>query len=310
MIITGTTLNRVYQNLRKDFDGAYSAWQTLYPRFTMQVPSTTRSNLYAWLGQLPQVREWIGERQANSLGTRSYELVNRDWESTFEIDRNDVADNTFFSFPNVAAQLGEAFKQHGDVLMAATIELGLTTNAFDGQFYFDTDHPVNPDKPSGTTYANKLTSSALTFANYNTARVTMMGYKNENGIPLAPPTKTTLMVPPALELTARQIVESEWITPGAAYGVANTTGASMNPFRGSSEVLVNPYLTSATRWYLINGGASLKPFLMQTRKAPEFVAYDRPDSPDVFAKKKFLYGTDARYAAGYTFPFLALTADA
>jgi phage major head subunit gpT-like protein len=306
MLINGTTLNRLYQNLSKAFDGAYNSWENIYPRYTMTAPSTTRSNLYAWLGQMPQVREWIGERQANSIGTRSYELVNRDWENTFEIDRNDVEDNTFFSFSTVAAQLGESFKQHGDVLMAATVEAGISTACFDGQFFFDTDHPVNPDKPAGTTYDNDRTL-ALTFANYDTVRTGFLGFKNENGIPLAPPSKLMLLVPPALELTARQIVESEWITPGTAYALAGTSGASMNPFKGSAEVCVNPYLTDTTRWYLINSGATIKPFLMQTRQAPKFVAYDRPEDPAVFAKKKFLYGTDARYAAGYTFPFLAIT---
>lgn len=307
MLINSATLNRVYQNLDKSYQDAYKAVQKLHPAFTMQVPSSTRSNLYAWLGMLPQVREWLGERQAASIGTRTYELVNKHWELSFAIDRNDVEDNTFFSFSTVAAQIGEQFAKHPDKLVASVIEAGLTDLCFDGQQFFDTDHPINPDGGAGT-YSNKLTTKPLSFANYNTARVTMMSYKAEDGTPLAPPTDLILMVPPALELTAKQIVESEWISAGA-YGAAAANAPSANPFKGSAKVLTNPYLSSDSRWYLLNVSSSIKPFVLQTRKAPEFVALDRPDDANVFAKKQFIYGSDARYAAGYTFPFLAITAD-
>lgn len=309
MLINSATLNRVYQNLDKSYQDAYKAVQKLYPSFTMEVPSSTRSNLYAWLGMLPQVREWIGERQAASIGTRTYELVNKHWELSFAIDKNDVEDNTFFSFSTVAGQIGEQFAKHPDKLLASVIEAGLNDLCFDGQQFFDTDHPINPDSALAGTYSNKLTTSALTFANYATARTTMMSYKAEDGTPLAPPTDLILMVPPALEMTAKQIVEAEWMSPTALYGEATSGAPSMNILRGSAKVLMNPYLSSDSRWYLLNVSSSIKPFVLQTRKAPQFVALDRPDDANVFAKKQFIYGSDARYAAGYTFPFLALTAD-
>jgi len=48
----------------------------------MTVPSTGRDEIYGWLGQFPQLREWIGQRHVHNLKAHSFTITNRKFEST------------------------------------------------------------------------------------------------------------------------------------------------------------------------------------------------------------------------------------
>jgi phage major head subunit gpT-like protein len=69
-------------------------------------------------------------------------------------------------------------------------------------------------------------------------------------------------------------------------------------------------LTSDTEWYLMDTRRALKPFIFQERKAPEMVMLTEVTSENVFQRKEFIYGVDARGAAGYGLWFLAAKAAA
>jgi len=54
-------------------------------------------------------------------------------------------------------------------------------------------------------------------------------------------------------------------------------------------------------WFLLDTSRALKPFIVQIRRKPKFVALDKPDDWNVFSKKEFLYGVDYRGNVGYAF---------
>ncbi|MBU1109964.1 MAG: Mu-like prophage major head subunit gpT family protein, partial [Candidatus Riflebacteria bacterium] len=97
-----------------------------------------------------------------------------------------------------------------------------------------------------------------------------------------------LEVGPTLEATARLICESDKLTD-----------ESPNPYKGTAKVLVNPRLTSTTQWMLHVTSRPLKPFIYQERKAPVFVQQTTQESDDVFNRKEFKFGAEARVAGGY-----------
>jgi phage major head subunit gpT-like protein len=45
--------------------------------------------------------------------------------------------------------------------------------------------------------------------------------------------------------------------------------------------------------------------VFQNRQNPEFVSKDDPTDDNVFMRRQFVYGVDARGNAGYSLPFLA-----
>src|SRR4051812_21453648 len=48
------------------------------------------SETYAFLGQSPAMREWVGGRQANGLAQQSYAIRNKHYEGTLEVRLTDL----------------------------------------------------------------------------------------------------------------------------------------------------------------------------------------------------------------------------
>jgi hypothetical protein len=102
--------------------------------------SDQASEQYAFLGQNPRMREWIGGRQAKGLRSSSLTITNKHYESTLEIALKDLRrDKT----PQLQARIGE-FAQEGDAhwgtLVSSLIQNGPSAVCYDGQYFFDTDH--------------------------------------------------------------------------------------------------------------------------------------------------------------------------
>ncbi|MCG6552500.1 MAG: Mu-like prophage major head subunit gpT family protein [Candidatus Magnetominusculus sp. LBB02] len=57
--------------------------------------------------------------------------------------------------------------------------------------------------------------------------------------------------------------------------------------------------SSGTPWYLLDTTRAVKAFVFQKRRDLEFVSLDKLTDPQVFMKRKYVYGIDARYNAGY-----------
>jgi phage major head subunit gpT-like protein len=164
--------------------------------------------------------------------------------------------------------------------------------------------PQNIDAPA-TTYSNLNASGlALTAANYNTQRAAMMSYNGADGKPLGI-IPNLLIVPPQLEQAGKQILNTDWIAPGAAFGAIAANAPSQNTLRGSADLLMVPQLANEpTVWYLAMVTSSIKPLVFQKRKAPVFQMFTNPTDPEVWKNRKYVFGTDARGAVGYTAPFL------
>jgi phage major head subunit gpT-like protein len=137
-------INRIFQEfdttLLKSFDEAPVIW----PAYAMEVPSSSRSSIHAWLGDQAVVREWFGKRKQNSMGTRSWEVVNRNWELSYGFEVNQIADDLSGLVGAAvmrARSNGRKWARHEDLLVAAALEAGITKNCYDGQAFFSTSHP-------------------------------------------------------------------------------------------------------------------------------------------------------------------------
>ena len=150
----GIGFKATFQNALK---GSASTWATI----ATQVDATTKQQEYGWLRSLPRIREWIGDRQINNLGVYDYVIKEKPWEGTLEVDRDDIeTDNLGLYGPRIQ-MLGDAASSHYDELLWPALNLGWGNFCYDGQFFFDTDHPrfdkdgavvstANTDGGSGT----------------------------------------------------------------------------------------------------------------------------------------------------------------
>ena len=122
----------------KGFEGAPSAYKTI----SMIVPSSARSETYAWLGMLPRMREWIGDRIINNLQLHSYSITNRPFEQTIAVDRDDIEDDQYGVMTPLFAEMGRTAAEHPDQLIFDLLKTGFAAKCYDNQYFFDTDHPV------------------------------------------------------------------------------------------------------------------------------------------------------------------------
>jgi phage major head subunit gpT-like protein len=142
MIINQASLQAVYKGFSTIFNEAFSNVKTSFEKLAMVVPSSVREETYAWLGAFPRMREWVGERQIKNLTLQSYTIKNKDWEATIEVDRNDVEDDAIGVYRPIVAEMGRTAAVHPDELVAGLLTDGFSKTCYDGQYFFDTDHPV------------------------------------------------------------------------------------------------------------------------------------------------------------------------
>lgn len=294
MLVTPPALRGLMVGFKTIFQKAFDAAPTFHEKLTTRVPSTTRAEVHGFLDRIPGMREWVGDRVLNNLVAREFTVVNKPYEATIEVDRDDIEDDTLGVYGPRLEMLGMQARKHPDYLVVDALQEGNAAECYDGQYFFDTDHPVSMDDPSMGTQSNNL-NLALNGTNYGVARAAMSSFKAADGKPLAV-VPTLLVVPPQLESAGRQILNSE-----------NNAAGATNEWKNTAELLVVPELANEpTAWYLIAAGMPVKPFLRQVRKEPEFASITDTNSESVFMKKKFRFGVDSRGAVAYGPWFLAL----
>jgi phage major head subunit gpT-like protein len=288
MLVNRSTLSGIFTNLKatfaKAFDAAPSSWQ----KIAMLVPSGSGQNDYAWIANFPRMRKWVGDKVVKALEGFKYTIVNDDWEATVEVDRNHIEDDNLGIYAPQAEAAAWSAKQLPDEIVYGLVNDGFTQTCYDGQYFFDTDHPVGEASVSNKgTVALSVATQAAAIASYGAARTAMRKLKDEDGRPLNI-TPNVLLVPPALENVALTLINAERLEDG-----------SPNLYRGTAEVVVDARLTSDTAWFLLDTTRPVKPFIYQERKRPQFVQQVEPDNDNVFMRKKFRYGAEARAAGGY-----------
>jgi len=142
MIVNQANLAGIYKSFSTIFNQAFDLAPSQADLVAMQVPSSGRSVDYKWLGDFPVMREWLGDRVIKDLSAFHYEITNKDYEATVEVDRNDVQDDQIGVYTPMIQDLAQAAKQHPDSLVWALLAAGFVTLCYDGQNFFDDDHPV------------------------------------------------------------------------------------------------------------------------------------------------------------------------
>jgi len=261
MLLNKGNLTAVFINLKTTFNKAFDSAPTQWAMTAMMVPSGSSQNDYSWLSRFPRMKKWLGDKTLRKLSAHKYTVVNDDWEATVEVDRNDIEDDNIGIYAPMAQEAGYASRQLPDEIVADLKNNAFTEICYDGQYFYDTS--------------------------YGAARTAIMSLTDDDGRPLGL-IPNILEVPPALEATAKIIAYNDKLID-----------ESPNPYKGTCEVVVNPWLTDPAVSFLHVANRPLKPFIYQQRKAPVFVQATDPGSDDVFMRKTFKYGAEARAAGGY-----------
>lgn len=281
----GKAFNKIFQD----------AWDKLGPQadpieaIAMNVPSAGPSETYDFIEGWPMLREWLGPRVVKSLAAHGYTVVNKKWESTIGVKREDIEDDRLGVYKPKLQALGVARLAYAK-LLTDILEGGFDTVCYDGQYFFDNDHPG-----AGAVQTN-VTSSALASAAFWTGFEKMAGLTDEEGRPLGI-VPSICMVGPAKMKAAKEVFKNERDASGAT-----------NTSEGMCEVVMNPFIKTK-HWFLFDTTKGLGPLVLQIRKAMLFQMVLGTQESDiegleeldheVFSLDQFFFGIRARHNAGY-----------
>jgi phage major head subunit gpT-like protein len=140
--ITPALLEAMFEGFNTRFSQAFGDVKPEWGRVAMEVPSTASAENYGWMTQVPRIREWIGDRVVNAIKAYGYRIVNKTFESTIGVPRESVEDDTYGVFAPLFSEMGRSVAQFPDELVFPLLDAGFATPCYDGQNFFDPEHPV------------------------------------------------------------------------------------------------------------------------------------------------------------------------
>ncbi len=164
--LLGTAFNTAYQ-------GGLGMAEPQWEKIATPVNSSTSTEQYGWIGKLPNVREWIGDRVVQNISTSSYAIKNKSFEMTIGVERDHIEDDNLGVYTPLFQEMGQSVAAFPNLQLFALLKAGFSTNCYDGQYFFDTDHPVldkdgvtvnsvaNTDGGAGTPWFLLCTQRAL-----------------------------------------------------------------------------------------------------------------------------------------------------
>lgn len=142
MLITRANLDALRVGFSTAFKNGLGQGSALSSRVATRVPSATKEQRYGWLGKVPNVREWLGARVLQNISESDYSIREKPWELTIAVDRDDIETDNLGIYAPLFQEMGMSTVAHPEQLVWSLLAAGFTTDCYDGQFFFDTDHPV------------------------------------------------------------------------------------------------------------------------------------------------------------------------
>src|SRR5579885_3290533 len=162
--------------LRTEFMKGWAQIQLQWGDVATTVDSTLAVEHYGWLGQVPNVREFVGERVPKGLSDFSYTIKNRKWEATVRVYAETLEDEQYGQIKLRVQQLPYAVARHQNQLVFDMFTNGFSTTCYDGQDFFSASHQ---EGTSGT--QSNTSSSALSSSAFGTGKAAMLQFQDDQG---------------------------------------------------------------------------------------------------------------------------------
>lgn len=146
MALTAAQIQALHTTLKTRFNAGLAAAPNNWKDIAKLISSDGASNTYAWLSQFPAFREWVGARLHKMLSENAFAVVNRKFENTIDVQRTAIEDDNFGHYGTIAESYGQAVIDMQNDLCFQALKAGFSSVCYDGQFFFDVDHPVYPNE--------------------------------------------------------------------------------------------------------------------------------------------------------------------
>ena len=154
MEINNANLRTLFVAFNAAFKAGLGQAASQYGQIATTVPSTTAAEEYGWLGQLPGLREWLGDRVVHGIGNHGYTIKNKSYELTVSVPRTAVDDDQYGVYTPLMTEMGRAADAHPDQIVFGLLKAGRTALCYDGQPFFSTTHKVLNEKGKEVSVSN------------------------------------------------------------------------------------------------------------------------------------------------------------
>ena len=264
------------------------------------------SETYVWLGMSPQLREWVGGRQAKGFNENKLTIKNKHFEGTLEFLKKDLRRDKTGQVMVRVHDLADRTSSHWASLASSLILNGASTTCYDGQYYFSTTHQegVSP------TQSNKLavTLSTLPCQVHGVAAAPsveemqqcilkavaqIISFVDDQGEPMNEnASEFLIMVPTSLYLAAEAATKNAVLTSNAVNLLPNLEGMKFG-------VAMNARLNSwPSTFCVFRTDASVKPIIRQ-EEAPVQMKAKAEGSEFEFDNDAWQFGVDTWRNVGY-----------
>ncbi len=225
-IILGNTVGRVLRD-------AYQAAPSGIRRLGRQTSARDfRSVNKIMLGEAPLLEKLNehGEIKSGTMAEAREAYRIETWAKKIGITRQVLVNDDLGAFSDLARRMGQGAAETEARILVTLLE----ANSGNGPTLSDTKALFHVD------HGNKAgTGAVISDTTLSAARLALRTQKGIDGR-IIRVTPKNLLVPPALETVAEK-----WLAT-----IAPATAADVNPFSGAMSLVVEPRLSSATRWYV------------------------------------------------------------
>lgn len=293
-------IGEFYKTLEQDIGASW------IPGISNLFTSDQEGETYRWLGQVPSMREWVGGRNAKGFKDNGIEIKNLHFEATLEVLVREMRRDKTGQVMVRIRELAQRANAHWAKLLSTLIINGASTVGYDGEYFFDTDHPEGGTNQSNTV---SVDISALPAAVHGSTTApsneemqgsimsaiqAIYGFKDDQGEPTNENARRFMvMVPPSLWTPAYQAVYSP---------LAGTLQSSLDQIRtGGLDIVpvVNARLSSWTANFAVfRLDSEIKPLIRQQETEIQVKAIAEGSELE-FNEDKHHYGIDAWRNVGY-----------
>jgi len=296
-ITSRAVIGRFYRTLEQD---AGVGWVNA---LGMYFGSDQASEEYAWLGQTPAMREWIGGRHAKGFRENGIIVENKHFEATIEIAvrhmRRDKSGQAMLRID----ELADRANSHWASLLSTLIIGAESTVCYDGQFFFDTDHAEGDSGAQSNDISVDISALPTevhgVVANPSVAEMQLAilqgisqiaSFKDDQGEPMNETANTfVVMVPIGLYMVAQQ---------AAAVPRGVDLEQQQVPAGINISVVPNVRLTWTDKFAIFRTDGRVKPFIRQEEDGVNLKA-KAEGSEFEFDNDAHQYGIDTWREAAY-----------
>lgn len=277
--MTGSLQGLSLRNIRGQYFAALEETQAAswIPQIAETYDTDQPFEIHKWVSQVPAMEKWAGERRRQQLKDFGLTVVNDKFESTIELDVDDVRRDKTGQLVKRVRELGaKAATLPQRLFTAALVANG---NGYDGAgFFADThNHGGACDNNVGSSASVPAAPTAAEMSTAILASITaMLAFTDDRGDPANEFARSFLIMVPV----------KYWSPAVAALNNAFVAASTSNTLLNMGlnlQLVFNPRLPSAANiFYTFRTDAPVKPLIWQEETIPDGFKTLADDGPDAF----------------------------